>query len=55
MISSHYNQIEDVLIDANLQYLRKFQDNDTAAFDPGEIKFFNDWNKKMLVRTGDTK
>lgn len=53
MISSHYNQIEDVLIDANLRYLRKLQNSDTAEYDQGEFKFFNDWNKKMLARSVD--
>lgn len=52
-ISSHYNQIEDGLIDANLQYLRKLQNNDIAQHDQGEFEFFNDWNKKMLDRSVD--
>ena len=53
IISSHYNQIEDKLIAANLRYLRKLQKDDTAEYDQDEIKFFNDWNKKMLARSVD--
>jgi cyclase len=55
MISSHYNQIDDKLIADNLQYLRKLQNNDTAEYDQGEFKFFNDWNKQMLARSAVKK
>jgi glyoxylase-like metal-dependent hydrolase (beta-lactamase superfamily II) len=50
IVSSHYNEIEDDLIAANLRYLRKLLEDDTAEYDQGDYKFFNDWNKEMLAR-----
>ncbi len=50
IISSHYNQIEDDLIAANLAYLQKLAADETEEYDQGEYKFFNDWNRKMLGR-----
>lgn len=50
VVSSHYNEIEDNLIASNLAYLRRLAANDTAEYDRGEFKMFNDWNKKMIAR-----
>jgi glyoxylase-like metal-dependent hydrolase (beta-lactamase superfamily II) len=50
IISSHYNQVEGDLFQANLEYLYKLLIDDTDAYDQGETKFFNDWNKKILAR-----
>lgn len=55
IVSSHYNQIETDLIDANLKYLRKLLRNDTSEYDQGECKFFHEWNKKMLARPATDK
>lgn len=55
IVSSHYNEVENDLIEAHLKYLRKLLDDDTEEYDRGEYKFFNDWNKKMLARPVDEK
>jgi glyoxylase-like metal-dependent hydrolase (beta-lactamase superfamily II) len=40
VISSHYNQIEDALIAANIEYLQKLLHNDTAVYDQCKYQFF---------------
>ena len=50
IVSSHYNEVGDNLIAAHLEYLQRLSRNDTAAYDQGECKLFNDWNKSMLAR-----
>lgn len=49
-VSSHYNVVENDVLDAHLQCLQKLLEDQTEEYDQGEYKFFNDWNKKMLVR-----
>jgi len=50
VVSSHYSEIENDLIASNLAYLRRLAADDTAEYDHGEFKMFNDWNKKMIAR-----